>query len=164
MNDHCEILKVIRNNRYLDLGNGSNKFRNHYCKRWTTPADFCFTCFFCAIYLCIWFYQTNIILCFWCTDGNVSPKITLILPQISRNRRNRATHLRKKYIQKTFSDQDLNIFLSLELYHVTVNSVAACKVRFQLNLIYLSLLLLKVTVLIKHARLVMQLIAVSCKI
>jgi len=30
MSDHCEILWVTRPNRYLDLGNGSNKFGNHW--------------------------------------------------------------------------------------------------------------------------------------
>jgi len=25
LRDHCEILRVIRHNRYLDLGNGLNK-------------------------------------------------------------------------------------------------------------------------------------------
>ena len=29
MSDNCEILRVIRRNRFLDLGNGSNKFGNH---------------------------------------------------------------------------------------------------------------------------------------
>ena len=29
MSDHCEILRVIRHNRYPGLGNGSNKFGNH---------------------------------------------------------------------------------------------------------------------------------------
>jgi len=29
LNDHCEILRVIRHNRHLDLGNVSNKYRNH---------------------------------------------------------------------------------------------------------------------------------------
>jgi len=29
MSDHCEVLRVIRHNRCLDLGNGSNKFGNH---------------------------------------------------------------------------------------------------------------------------------------
>jgi len=29
MSDHCEILRIVRHNRYLDLGNGSNKFGNH---------------------------------------------------------------------------------------------------------------------------------------
>ena len=29
MSDNCEILRVLRCNRYLDLGNGSNKFGNH---------------------------------------------------------------------------------------------------------------------------------------
>jgi len=30
MSDHCEIFRVIRHNYYLDLGNGSNKFGNHF--------------------------------------------------------------------------------------------------------------------------------------
>ena len=30
LSDHCEILGVIRHNRYLDLGNGSNKFGKHW--------------------------------------------------------------------------------------------------------------------------------------
>jgi len=29
MSDHCDILRVITHNHYLDLGNGSNKFENH---------------------------------------------------------------------------------------------------------------------------------------
>jgi len=29
MCDHCEILRVIRLNCYLDLGSGSNRFGNH---------------------------------------------------------------------------------------------------------------------------------------
>jgi len=33
MSDHCEILRVIRHNRYLDLGNGWNKFGNHCVTR-----------------------------------------------------------------------------------------------------------------------------------
>jgi len=32
MSDHCEILRVIRHNRYLDLGNGSKKLGNHWSK------------------------------------------------------------------------------------------------------------------------------------
>jgi len=32
MNDHCKILRVIRHNCYLDLGNGSHKFGNHSVK------------------------------------------------------------------------------------------------------------------------------------
>jgi len=32
MSDHCEILRVIRDNRYLDLGNDSKKFGNHWPK------------------------------------------------------------------------------------------------------------------------------------
>ena len=32
MSDHCELLRVIRHNRCLDLGNGSNKFGNHCSK------------------------------------------------------------------------------------------------------------------------------------
>jgi len=34
MNDHCEILRAIRYNRYLDLGNGSNKFGKHWIRYW----------------------------------------------------------------------------------------------------------------------------------
>jgi len=30
MSDHCEILRVIRHNRYLDLGNGSKVFGNNW--------------------------------------------------------------------------------------------------------------------------------------
>jgi len=30
MSDHCDILWVIRPNCYLDLGNGSKNFRNHW--------------------------------------------------------------------------------------------------------------------------------------
>jgi len=30
MSDHCEILWVIRHSCYLDLGNSSNKFGNHW--------------------------------------------------------------------------------------------------------------------------------------
>jgi len=32
MSDHCEILRVVRHNRYLDLVRGSNKFGNHWPK------------------------------------------------------------------------------------------------------------------------------------
>ena len=34
----CEklLLSIIRQNRYLDLGNGSNKFGNHWCMGLTT--------------------------------------------------------------------------------------------------------------------------------
>jgi len=32
MSDHSQILRVIRHNRYLDLGNGSNMFGNHCFK------------------------------------------------------------------------------------------------------------------------------------
>jgi len=32
VSDNCEILRVIRCNHYLDLGNGSNKFGNQYLK------------------------------------------------------------------------------------------------------------------------------------
>ena len=32
MSDYCEILRVIRHNRYLHLGNGLNKFGNHCFK------------------------------------------------------------------------------------------------------------------------------------
>ena len=32
MIEHCEILRVMRHNRYLDLGKGSNKFGNHCCR------------------------------------------------------------------------------------------------------------------------------------
>jgi len=51
MSDHCEILQVIRPNRYLDLGNGSQKLGNH-CSRsclvvfmkchntWTLPRGY----------------------------------------------------------------------------------------------------------------------------
>jgi len=30
MSDHCQILRVIRNNRYLDKGNGSKAFGNNW--------------------------------------------------------------------------------------------------------------------------------------
>jgi len=30
MSDHCDILWVIRPNCYIDLGNGSKKFGNHW--------------------------------------------------------------------------------------------------------------------------------------
>ena len=31
MSNHCDLLRVIRHNRYLDLGKGTNKVRNHWC-------------------------------------------------------------------------------------------------------------------------------------
>ena len=34
MSDHCEMLRGVKHNRHLDLGNGSNKFRDHYFKSW----------------------------------------------------------------------------------------------------------------------------------
>jgi len=34
MSDHCGILRVIRHNHYLDLGNGSKKFGNHWFNRY----------------------------------------------------------------------------------------------------------------------------------
>jgi len=39
MSDHCEILWVIRPNRYLELGNGSKKFGNH-CFKWKLNKHF----------------------------------------------------------------------------------------------------------------------------
>jgi len=41
MNNHCEMLGVIRHNRYLDLGNGSNKFGNHWFKECYKNNHFC---------------------------------------------------------------------------------------------------------------------------
>ena len=38
MNDHCEIWRVIRHTRYLDLGNGSTKFGNHWCRHCRSVA------------------------------------------------------------------------------------------------------------------------------
>jgi len=32
MSNHCEILRVVRHNRYLHLGNSMNKFGNHWGK------------------------------------------------------------------------------------------------------------------------------------
>jgi len=33
MSDHCEILNIVGHNRYLDKGNGSNVFGNHWFNR-----------------------------------------------------------------------------------------------------------------------------------
>jgi len=30
MSNHCEILRVTRHNHYLEVGNGSNNFGNHW--------------------------------------------------------------------------------------------------------------------------------------
>ena len=32
ISDHCDILRVIRHNRYFGSGNVSNKFGNHCCR------------------------------------------------------------------------------------------------------------------------------------
>ena len=34
VSDHCEILRVIRHNRYLDQGNDSKVFGNHWFNRY----------------------------------------------------------------------------------------------------------------------------------
>ena len=40
MSNHCEILRVIRHNRHLDLGNGLNKFGNQWFT-WQKTRYFC---------------------------------------------------------------------------------------------------------------------------
>ena len=41
MSDHCEILKVIGQIRHLDLGNGSDKFGNHWFRAEYPSVDVC---------------------------------------------------------------------------------------------------------------------------
>jgi len=45
MSDNCEILRVIKHNRYLDWGNSSKVFGNHWFNRFAiSQSNLCSLC------------------------------------------------------------------------------------------------------------------------
>jgi len=49
MSNNCDMWRVIRRNRYLDLGNGSNKFANHFCNQWSKAKGSYEPIFICCL-------------------------------------------------------------------------------------------------------------------